>query len=377
MTPPVIKTASALAERIRALHRETTKQAGVGETDSRKDGSPEAPLTDGDDPSKIRVPADSKPQNHDGMPQANASITKDTNPAGAGEGVPPVGRTVAPDGLSDKVAAAIAGLKGLATPATPAVAAATKTADAAEFPADFYVKIAQTLLATRDGTDLVTGYLQKQAGVEAAMQLVGEVNAHTVKVAAWRDAQVEQLKQANAVLQDDALALGSMLKGASQAEIAEVEALAGLHLANMQKIAAADTKGEGLVEFYKQGAMDGAAMADPAAAGGAAPPPGAPPSLPGAEGALPMDQLAGILQQMVASGELPQEDAQQIVQILMKDQQAAAGGAPGGGAPPAGGPPAGGAEAPPPPAKEDKKEPDGDEKSAAFLIGLVSSALNA
>jgi hypothetical protein len=261
---------------------------------------------------------------------------------------------------------------------------------------EFLAKLATVILSTEEGRTLAQAQLERAHGAETAASLI--------KAAAVMEQQVNELAQA----EDEGIAAAvEMFKSASEADKAVVVRTYEAHQANMEKLATEWEK-----QAYAEGAQDAAGMADMLGGGGGempAGPEGAPPGaemgaeppLPDpAQGQVPIEIIQQAIVEMVQSGELPPEAAEQVLQILMGG--GGEGGAPGGdpmaagGAPPmdpaAGGmppadPAAGGAPPMEPPAeagaekpadkkepKEEKKEDKGSDKEAGTLAGQLKAA---
>ena len=178
--------------------------------------------------------------------------------------------------------------------------------------------------------------LLKSAAVETVTNLMNGARAQYDQLVL----EEERYKAASA---QDALFLAQfeeMYKQASPSERAEIEKVASVHAAALAKITDPLEK-----MAYQQGAMDGAAMAD--SQGGN---PAAEPQLPGGQdGAHSIEEIAAMLEQAVASGEIDEATAKQVLQELAGAQggAGAAGGAAGGDAGAAmGGMPGGAPEAP-------------------------------
>ena len=187
---------------------------------------------------------------------------------------------------------------------------------------EFHLKLASTILSTQEGVDLSLALLRKQAGVEAANDLMASALAMHEKYAS--EAQVES-------------EVDQLFKSASAEEQAAIVKFAKVHQFCLDRIENPFEK-----MAFAQGAQDAASMDESAAGGGQ-------PQLPGGEeGGTPSpEEIVQVLQQMVQSGEIDEETAKQVLQILAQggDEAAgdAAGASPDEGADPAA---AGGAPAP-------------------------------
>lgn len=367
-----IHDVNSLISRIKNHQSDLQKRAAdecCDVTDPRNRGSASAPKMDGDVPAKTGLPNNSKPSNTTGTPDG---VTTKTNPTGTGEDVPAPSQVKKPDEMPlDKVAARASkiasSLKAILAPA-PAGApapksAATVVADDVALTDEFHLKIASALMATEEGREIVRTYLVDRSGIEAAQALVKSACDMQELFQAQHARQEEIQKQASANAGLEEAAVTELLKNASAEDRETIIKVASAHRDNLSGIS------EPIYQlFYKQGAMDAAAMQD---ASMGAPEGAAPPTLPGAEeGPASLEQIASLLQMMVESGEIDAQTAQQVIAELVQGEQGGApagadptGGAPGG----APGAPAGGGEMPP----EAAMAPEEEEKQASALIASL------
>ena len=186
-----------------------------------------------------------------------------------------------------------------------------------------YAKLASAILDSEDGVKFATRILKEAKGAEVANALIN----------AALQAQDNFQKAAAAEAQGAELA-ETMFKSASAEDQALIIKYAQVHSASAAQIDAdtsltAEQKQTAKLA-YAQGAMDGAAMQDSAPVAG---PEGAAPvgDLPGGESAEPApEDIIAVIEQLVQSGQLPPEVAQQLMQEL-------SGGAAGADAADAGG----------------------------------------
>jgi len=183
-----------------------------------------------------------------------------------------------------------------------------------------YVKLASMILESEDGVKFATRILKEAKGAEVANQLItAALQAQdTFNKAAAAEAQGAELAEA-------------MFKSASVEDQALIIKYAQVHSASAAEIDSDPTltpeQKQTAKLAYAQGAMDGAAMQDagalPPEAGGELPPEAG--GLPGGESETPsIEDIVAVIEQLVQSGQLPMEVAQQLVQELI--------GAEGGGA---------------------------------------------
>lgn len=368
-----------LQERIRAWSAQQ-KSASTSPSDPREQSAPSAKKTDGDDTGKLLIPSMSRPENANGntaaqsMPAGSLDVTK---PGGAGENVPAPGKVVDPSNesppsgkmaaVTKQAADALARIQKLnvETLAPSADKAAANAAAIDISPAqaqDFYVKLAHYMLETDTGREAVKTELTKKAGAEAAARCMHDaLDAQRAFLA-----HEKQAAAAESIAEGEVRALIDEFKKTASAEDLEyVQRCAEGHAAFLAQIQDPE-----LQMCYKQGAAD--AMAVAGAPDGAGAPP---PEIPGESGPAGLEELAALLAELVQSGQIPQEVAQEFVAKLQASQGggAAPGAPPGpeGGAPPkAAAPPAGGGgEAPP--AAEEEAEKEAYLKMAAAAVPLV------
>jgi hypothetical protein len=171
------------------------------------------------------------------------------------------------------------------------------------------MKLASTIIATEGGLAAVEPILMKAAGVEAARQIMTqavESYGEFVHKQAAYDAYVKQAAYAQE--QEDA-AFTEFFKSASEKDQKQIVKFASVHGEALNNI-----ENDMLKQAYMQGAEDAAAMED---AGG---------QLPDAEGPASIEQIAQLLEAMVASGEIDEETAMGILQELAAGSAGDAGG---------------------------------------------------
>lgn len=182
-----------------------------------------------------------------------------------------------------------------------------------EFTPEFHMKLASELLATEEGVALAQQVLAKAAGEEAAAELI-QAAGEQQYIAALQEQELQK-QAAEAQAEAEALegALEEVLKEASEDEIAKIQRSIQVH----DKIASELT-----YDFeqaaYTEGVKTAAAMEDMMAGGEALPEEAPAPST---------DEILMLLDAAVQSGEVSEEDAIAIAEMLMAEEGGAAGGA--------------------------------------------------
>ena len=186
---------------------------------------------------------------------------------------------------------------------------------AADISPEALMKLASTIISTEGGLEAVEPVLMKAAGVQAAREIMQQaVASYTdfvekqAAVAQEQEALAEYVKQAAEAQRAEDASFEEFFKSASEDEQKHIIKFAKVHGEALNNI-----EDPMLKQAYMQGAADAAAMED---AGG---------ELPGAEGPATIEQIAQLLEAMVASGEIDEETAMGILQELAAaDQDAAA-----------------------------------------------------
>jgi hypothetical protein len=303
-----------------------------------------------------------------GMP-APAATLADTVDAGAGVPSPATQDFVEPGKLASnfmenaktlREKLASGNWSGQVTPPAAApVAAPTKTATAADLPADFvpgniHLKIAAHLLETEQGRMLTTTALEEVLGKEAAAELVKAATseqqqfekAYLVEKLAAAE-QAEKYAASYAARLEQEAAVENMIKqataGMSGAEAATYREKVATSAQIISRAESAFSENPdalaaftyGVIGAHKYaaameaGADPAAAMADPAA-GGPPPEAGGDPAAAGGEAPPSPEEIANALMELVQAGVITEEQAEQLL-------QAVAGGGEGGAPPPEGG----------------------------------------
>jgi hypothetical protein len=164
-----------------------------------------------------------------------------------------------------------------------------------EVTADVSQKIACSILANEERTAVVAGWLKEDSGAEkaasliaAAQQEASEADMYAYKQAAYEQQLVEEFEA---------------LSPEEQEQIKAAHALLQQGLSHY--------KSDGEKQAFMGGAADAAAMMDAEAGGEEAMIPG------GGEGELGPEEILALLEQLVASGQIPQEVAEQVAMELM------------------------------------------------------------
>ena len=189
---------------------------------------------------------------------------------------------------------------------------------AADISPEALMKLASTIISTEGGLEAVEPVLMKAAGVQAAREIMTEAvvnySAFVEKQAADQqadailaDALATYQKEASELSSKEDAAFEEFFKSASEDEQKHIIKFAKVHGEALNNI-----EDPMLKQAYMQGAADAAAMED---AGG---------ELPGAEGPATIEQIAQLLEAMVASGEIDEETAMGILQELAAADQDAA-----------------------------------------------------
>lgn len=223
-----------------------------------------------------------------------------------------------------------------------------------ELTRDVLAKLAALMVASDEGRDLANKVMAKEAGVEAAKELIDFI---TVKQAEAEYARGQA--DAQAAIQDAIFQAGYKTAMDRQAQQAPAQA-PKLSAEDMEYIklgqAIAD---QGVADLQQAAAADPAAAAamggDPAAMGGD------PAAMGGGEGEISMEDLAEAIDQLVSAGVIQPEEAQQIIEYL-----ASAGGGEGGEGAPAAAPEA-----------EEAGEKSEDEKEGSAKAQKINKLANA
>jgi hypothetical protein len=328
------------------------KEAGatsVPEEDPRNKGEKGVPtLDETDDTNKTRNDKsneDTKLEDESTHPTRTGKNVPSTQDGNAKEDAfteptTPLGKIASVNARVAAVQSRIANFqKGASTPATsapattapkttPSKAPASKEANtelAGDYSDDFLRKLAFAICETEGGLEAVEPILLKHAGQEEARELMKRASEEYDYFVQLTDALQHEEMLKLAYESESIAAANEMLKNASEEEREQIIKFAEVHFTNVE-----DYADPMLKLAYMAGAGDAATMMD--AQEGA--PEGEEAGLPGAaQGEPSIEELVQLLDAMVASGEIDEATAAQVVEQLA--------GAPEGGEmmPPEGGDP--------------------------------------
>lgn len=215
------------------------------------------------------------------------------------------------------------------------------------------MKLASTIIATEGGLAAVEPILMKAAGVEAARQIMTQAVESYGEFVHKQAAYDEYVKQAAYAQEQEDTAFETFFKSASEKDQKQIIKFAHVHGEALNNI-----DNDMLKQAYMQGAQDAAAMED----GGG--------ELPGAEGPASIEQIAQLLEAMVASGEIDEETAIGILQELASAEAGAGAGGEAGAEEAAAAAAAEGAAG----AEGAEAEMEGDEfkQASALCVKLIS-----
>lgn len=294
---------------------------------------------DGDSDKKKNMPPSTENASHEG----EALTDKDTNPSSTGSHVPgPVtdgntkedaatSPTVPLSKIATQVQGVMAGIAALrnksaaasAPAATPAAKAAAKAASNdsvasdIEFTPEFHIKLASLIMETEEGVKFAADILRKAAGAEKAQELISSALEQQGIAMQYAAAYDEQEKMASYMEAQREAEFNAIYKSASVEERAQMDKFASVHGQVLQILPTDFEK-----YAYMGGADAAAGMMDQEAAmppgEEAGPPPG------GGEEPLGDQDVVAIIEQLVQSGQITEEEAMAIVEQLQ------AGGGEGG-----------------------------------------------
>jgi hypothetical protein len=195
-------------------------------------------------------------------------------------------------------------------PAPVATASNDKVAGDFELNPDFHFKLASLILSTEEGVAFAEKLINKAAGEAAAHQIINDAlvqqNAYEAYAEEMQKAAAEE-EYAYAYLEQAAAEYDQIVKSASVDEQKLLEKFATVHGDILSRL-----EDPLLKAAYQQGAEDAADYVDMEAEGGE----GAEGSIPGAEGELDVETVIEVLDEMVQSGELPEEAAVAILEEI-------------------------------------------------------------
>lgn len=310
---------------------------------------------DAEDSGKIGTPSGSKENKNPAEDTNRQSIGLDlTKPGPTGTDVPAVADGTAADaaatatmGKSAALLANIAATRAkLNLPATskvasapvaaapaPAAQPASDVATATKQAGEIFRQVGEIICETEEGRAMAQQLIAKKAGQNRALELLQQSKQAAAvyeQAGALYTAEQQQLAAQEQALVDEfnKLSPGAQAMARKMAHICQTEKF------NSPDEYAWFVKGAAMMED----ALAAQGGGDPAAAGGA-PPDMAQMGMDGGNGELSPEAMLQVIEQLVAQGILPEEEAQKIVQELLGG---GAGGDPAAGGAPAGDPAAGG-----------------------------------
>lgn len=315
------------------------------------------------EPKKLNTPPGQQSNSTDGGKQGDAIVTSATTPAGVlqGNAVSTENGTAADAAMTtalgksanllEKMKQAAATAKGepvkaaaASTPAAAATPAATSTPEltdeeAVKAATALFARIGEFMYASESGKQAIEFELTKAAGMEKAATMLSDAAiAASVYEQLGAEQYAEQVKQASAIAyqQQEQERLAQHILNLPVEKQNQLVKLA--HIQQHDLSQPGMTQDDGY--WYAKGAAAMEAMPPEAAPGpdGAAAP-GGEPQMPGSGEMPTMEQLAQLLQELVQSGQITPEQAEQLAQQLMQEggggDPAAAGGMPPGAEDPA------------------------------------------
>jgi hypothetical protein len=350
-----MNTTEDLVNRVAAMQRKAAAKRANASTDPVTDvqdptekQAPAMPSDPhGNDPKKLQLPA-SKPTNENGVQDVATNKFPGALGSGATGEVPGNPAVINGDAKDDAVTSPTSKLSSIAekttevvsrlsslglignkqaaaavaAPASQVAATEKPAADAEVYPQaspELLMKLASSILQTEEGVRLAEAVLTKQAGVDAARELIDDAvisYAGIMKYASELQ-QAEAVKQA-AVAQQQA-ALYELVKDASAEDLEGMDKIANFLIPALESTTDPIAKMAMMAGAEDATAMmdSGAAAEDPEVAAGA--------TLPGADGPLELEQLAELVAMLVQSGKLPPEQAEAIMAALAADPTGEAG----------------------------------------------------
>jgi hypothetical protein len=310
-----------LSARIRGIKQASDSEAVKGIKDPAEKGTVTPPNhPDGDSNDKKSLPEQTTVNT---SREGQDMTDKDTKPSGTGKNVPPVEENgnakedaaTAPDTPLSKIAQAIASIQKLK--AQPKGATAKEAGKATAQPkaagqkdqalqdmdlgaVAMHVKLASAILQTEEGVAMAETLLRKQAGAQAAAELIkaaGEQEWQWAQAAAQEEELQKQAAQAQAQWEE-------FTKTASKEEVEQVVKMAKIHERAQSKLEHDFEK-----QAYDMGAQDAAAMEEAMMAEGGEPIP--------EEGEISDEEILMLLDEAVQSGEIDEETALALAEEIL------------------------------------------------------------
>lgn len=352
--------ANIAATKAAALKKATDSGAPADPTDAGTVAIPKQP--DAEDPGKIGAPPGSKSNTNPTDDTNRQSIGLDqTKPGPTGTDVPAVADGTAADAaatasmgksaaLLNNIAAtraklglpATKGASAAAAPAAPAAGAAPAAAGAAENTnvtvegamkqaSEIFRQVGEIVCETEEGRAMAQQLIAKKAGQNRALELLQQSKQAAV-VYERAGAMYAEEQQKRAAEEQAVVRAFEALPPAKQAMARKLARITQAEKFNSPDEYAWFIKGAAMMED----ALAAQGGGDPAGGGGA--PDLSQLGMDGGDGELSPEAMLQVIEQLVAQGILPEEEAQKIVQQLLGGGGDAAGGdpsgAPGGDAPP-------------------------------------------
>ncbi len=315
-----------LSARIRGIKQASDSEAVKGIKDPAEKGTVTPPNhPDGDSNDKKSLPEQTTVNT---SREGQDMTDKDTKPSGTGKNVPPVEENgnakedaaTAPDTPLSKIAQAIASIQKLKAqpkgeptkeagkkeePPTDTQPKAAGQKDQALQDMDLgavamHVKLASAILQTEEGVAMAETLLRKQAGAQAAGELIkaaGEQEWQWAQAAAQEEELQKQAAQAQAQWEE-------FTKTASKEEVEQVVKMAKIHERAQSKLEHDFEK-----QAYDMGAQDAAAMEEAMMAEGGEPIP--------EEGEISDEEILMLLDEAVQSGEIDEETALALAEEIL------------------------------------------------------------
>jgi len=322
--------------RIIGAQKSAADNEALNMKDPREQGTVTPPNhPDGDNDSKKQVPPSAV--NTDGQEGKNLT-DKDTHPSSTGHNVP--GHVT--DGMAKEYAATssttdlskIAGevqnvmnrITELRKPKQAATVTNGKyatdnanenTANNIQLTPEFHMKLASLILSTEEGVAHAETILRKSAGQEKAQELIQAALENHQGYITMAEEQEYFEKLAYEQQRQQIEAYEQVMSQATPEEVAQIEKYASVHGAYASTLYTPYEK-----QAYAAGAMDAAGMEESAEA---LPPEdieaGAVPEIPGGgEGPMGVEEILALLEEMVASGEIQEEEAMQVAEALLSGE---------------------------------------------------------
>jgi hypothetical protein len=309
-----------LMERVRRFK----KSATIDTTDPSNKGKAPTPDYPGMDRKETGMPPE---EGNTGFESSAPPVTNTFNPAPTGRNVPTTENGTARDkkeeeekiaSLSTRVQNLLKATKAKTEPTKSAAAPVTTSAGHAdgEVSPDMLFKLASAILSSNRGIAVANELLAEQVGREEAGKLIKQASEQHLEFVRLGYLQEEMAKEAAMRYE----LITHIIKQASPEDQEYIHKIAKFHDSVISQI-----EDPMLKMAYAQGADDAAAMTDAAEGAG-----GGAPQIPGADETQQpsVEELLALLHQLVESGQVSPEEAQQVAQELAQGQGGEEGGEP-------------------------------------------------